>query len=74
MMVLTVATPVLKTNGFTVDQSSVGSYLGAAIIVANRKMYVNGNSNQIFLHRDDNGFLMAFATDMVNQGKFIIDC
>ena len=66
---MTVATPALKNDPFAEASPSLG-YEGARLILGRRSDCYNGNSHQMFDIDADTGVITAFATDMLDAGKY----
>lgn len=66
-LVLTVITPPLGNDSFSLDYSPAQSFEGAVVIVAHRKSSVNGNANQLWRFDPITGFIEAIAADTVNK-------
>jgi len=67
-LVLTVITPPLGNDPFSLDYTQAQGFEGAAVIVAHRKTCANGNSNQLWRYDPITGFIEAFAADTTNLG------
>lgn len=67
-LVLTVTTPPLANDPFTLDYSPEQGFEGAAVIVAHRKGCANGNASQLWRYDPITGFIEAFSADTTNRG------
>ena len=67
-LVLTVTTPPLGNDPFSLDYTPAQGFEGAAVIVAHRKACANGNSGQLWRYDPITGFIEAFAADTTNRG------
>ncbi len=67
-LVLTVTTPPLGNDPFSLDYTPAQGFEGAAVIVAHRKACANGNSMQLWRYDPITGFIEAFAADTTNIG------
>ncbi|XP_047134047.1 doublecortin domain-containing protein 1 isoform X2 [Hydra vulgaris] len=59
-LVMAVCMPVVKNDNYK------NVFKDARLIVTNKKILVNGNSNQLFKIDEISGFMKAFAADQVN--------
>nr|XP_058965970.1 doublecortin domain-containing protein 1-like [Pocillopora verrucosa] len=66
-LVLTVTTPPLANDPFTLDYSPEQGFEGAAVIVAHRKGCANGNASQLWRYDPITGFIEAFSADTTNR-------
>ena len=67
-LVLTVTTPPLGNDPFSLDYTPAQGFEGAAVIVGHRKACANGNSSQLWRYDPITGFIEAFAADTINKG------
>lgn len=67
-LVLTVTTPPLGNDAFSLDYTPAQGFEGAAVLVAHRKACANGNSSQLWRYDPITGFIEAFAADTTNRG------
>ncbi|KAJ7370984.1 hypothetical protein OS493_028600 [Desmophyllum pertusum] len=66
-LVLTVTTPPLGNDPFSVDYTPAQGFEGAAVIVGHRKACANGNSSQLWRYDPITGFIEAFVADTINK-------
>lgn len=67
-LVLTVTTPPLGNDPFSLDYTPAQGFDGAAVLVAHRKACANGNSSHLWRYDPITGFIEAFAADTTNRG------
>ena len=67
-LVLTVTTPPLGNDPFSLDYTPAQGFEGAAVIVAHRKACANGNSSQLWRYDPITCFIEAFSADTTNRG------
>ncbi|XP_020620493.1 uncharacterized protein LOC110058236 [Orbicella faveolata] len=66
-LVLTVTTPPLGNDPFSLDYTPAQGFEGAAVIVAHRKACANGNSSQLWRYDPITCFIEAFSADTTNR-------